>query len=152
MPFDTLNPDRPSPVPDEVSAPFFAGLAEGELRVQTCADCGLSVLAEHVCPRCHGERLHWRAASGCGRLHSFTILHLAYDAAFAGELPYAAAVVELEEGPRLFAAVLGIDPGNLELGMALKCEAATLSSGVAVPAFRADPPPGKTVVGATKEG
>jgi hypothetical protein len=59
------------------------------------------------------------AASGRARLHTYLINHRP---APGFEAPYAIAVVELEEGPRLMTNIVGIEntPENLQLDMELQ--------------------------------
>ncbi|HEX3246512.1 MAG TPA: OB-fold domain-containing protein, partial [Chloroflexota bacterium] len=46
-----------------------------------------------------------------------TIFHRAYHKGFTDELPYAVAVVELEEGPRLVSNIVGCSPNDVNIGM-----------------------------------
>jgi uncharacterized OB-fold protein len=59
--------------------------------------------------------------SGRASLHSYVISHRAAPG-FDAEVPYAIAIVELEEGPRLMSNIVGIDntPENLVLDMPLE--------------------------------
>lgn len=47
--------------------------------------------------------------SGKGKLISFTVIHVAPDE-FAEEAPYYVGIIELEEGTRVSARLLGFDP------------------------------------------
>ena len=124
----------PSPEPDEVSAAFFEGLNAGVLKVQHCTACGTCDLARLYCGDCGSEALEWRPASGRGQIHAFVVMRMAYDPALAGEIPYVSGVVELEEGPRLFAQILG--PGAVEVGQPVTLEFIRLADGAVVPGFR----------------
>ena len=93
---------KPLPEPSVISAPFWDGLRVGELRLQRCAECKRFILyPRSVCPHCLSDRLEWTAATGRGRLYSYTIVRRAMNPAFAAEVPYVFAIVELEEGPRV---------------------------------------------------
>jgi uncharacterized OB-fold protein len=48
---------------------------------------------------------------------TFTVFHRAYHKGFADELPYAVAVVELDEGPRLVSNVVDCPPEDVKIGM-----------------------------------
>ncbi len=65
----------------------------------------------------------WFAASGSGRLHTYVISHRAAPG-FEGQVPYAIAVVELDEGPRLLTNIVGVpnDPEHLVLDMGLSVD------------------------------
>ena len=85
-----------------VVADFRAGLARGELLIQKCNACGkLNMYPRHACPHCQSESLGWQKVSGKGVLHSFTVLRLGAPQGFENDLPYALAVVKLDEGVQL---------------------------------------------------
>jgi uncharacterized OB-fold protein len=124
------------PEPDELSAPFFEGLARGVLMVQRCAGCGLHMLGGLYCSACGSDALSWRAASGRGVVWSFVVMHIAYNPAHADQVPYNAACIELAEGPRLFAEVLEAAPGALTIGEPVAFAPLEAAPGRFVPAFR----------------
>jgi uncharacterized protein len=94
-------PPRPAPPESALSAPYWEGLARGELRLQACAHCGtLRHYPRLLCTACLREGVTWRAVSGRGRIQSWTVAHYAYHPAFGAELPYTLVTVDLEEGPR----------------------------------------------------
>jgi uncharacterized protein len=97
----------PIPDPDSASRSFFAALDEGRLELQRCTSCGIMHLAVQVCDACGSDRFDAVNATGEGTIHSFTRMHIAHHQAFAERLPVAAGIVELAEGPRLFAPLLG---------------------------------------------
>ncbi len=97
----------PQPTPD--TAPFFEGTAHGELRIQRCAACAKAFFYPRSgCPHCGSTDVAWERASGRARLHTYVINHRAAPG-FEDQVPYAIAVVELEEGPRMMTNVVGVD-------------------------------------------
>jgi len=101
-------PTLPSPHITPDARPFWEGAARGELMLQRCTACGhVRFLPAHLCPRCWAEGVAWFAASGRGTVTTFTIVHRAPSAAFAANAPYVVALVDLAEGPRMMANVLG---------------------------------------------
>jgi uncharacterized OB-fold protein len=76
---------------------------------------------QRSCPRCLGDDLEWRAASGRGRLHTFLISHQPAPG-FEDETPYVVALVELDEGPRLMTNLVGVaaTPEALRVDMPLE--------------------------------
>jgi len=103
MKVDTMNerPARPQPTPTALSAPYWEGLARGELLLQACTRCGtLRHYPRLLCSACFHDGARWQRASGAGRIHSWTIAHHAFSPAFADEVPYTLVTVDLEEGPR----------------------------------------------------
>jgi uncharacterized protein len=92
---------------------FREGLQRGELLVQKCESCGkLNLYPRYACPFCQSESLGWQKSSGRGTLHSFTVLRLGAPEGFEGDLPYALAVVKLEEGVQLLARLLPDSGGD----------------------------------------
>jgi uncharacterized protein len=129
-----------APLPTPETAPFFEGTASGELRIQRCHACGLAFFYPRTgCPHCGSTDVAWERASGRATLHTYVISHRAAPG-FEDQVPYAIAIVELAEGPRMMTNIVGIPntPESLILDMAL--EVAFEPRGeVAVPVFG---PPG----------
>ena len=109
---------KPQPRITPDNEPFYKALREGRFVLPTCLDCGKPHLPPGpVCPFCFGERLEWRAASGRGRISSWTVVHKAWFPAFAEDIPYNVVQVELDEGPRLTTNVVNISNENLKIGL-----------------------------------
>lgn len=114
---DTTGKPRPRIGPD--TAPFWDGCQRHELRLPFCVDCGAPHLpAGPVCPFCFSSQLEWRKASGRGRISSWVVVHKAWFPSFAAEVPYNVVQVELEEGPRLTANVVG--KNDISVGQAVE--------------------------------
>ena len=96
-----------------VSAPFLEGLQQREIRYQVCVACGVAqTLARFACRACGSTKLQWRAAKGAGRVYSVTTVARAPSDEFRPLAPYALAIVELDEGPRL----MGHAPADARIG------------------------------------
>jgi uncharacterized protein len=90
------------PVTDADGAPFWQYAARGELRVQTCADCGEPRFPPRpCCPCCQSFAAEWRAVSGRGRVWSYVVPHPPLLPDYAAQAPYNVIVVELEDAPRI---------------------------------------------------
>lgn len=112
--------DAAVPEPTPETQPFWDGAAAGELRIQRCLDCGRAYFYPRpACPHCGSSTVEWFTASGDATLHSYTITHRA---APGFDAPYAIAVVELAEGARMMANIVGVEPTpeNLVLDMPLR--------------------------------
>jgi uncharacterized OB-fold protein len=128
---------RFTPSPSGFSAEFYAHCARGELRFQRCASCRSWRHPPRVtCPQCGSEQWAWERSSGRGTLFTWTVTHQALVPGFADDVPYAVAVVELEEGLRLVSAVRGIRPDALRLDLALGVEFVPVSDSIALHCFR----------------
>ena len=62
----------------------------------------------------------WTPVSGRGKVFSFVIFHRVYHPAFAQEVPYVVALVELEEGPRLLTNIVGVPARTVACEMPVK--------------------------------
>jgi uncharacterized OB-fold protein len=88
------------------------------------------------CVACFSGDLEWAQAGGRGTLYSYVVMHQVYDPAFADEVPYNIAIVELEEGPRMMSNVIDCPNEELEIGMPLEVTFEQASDEVALPKFR----------------
>ena len=128
--------ERPQPVPDAATGPYWAAANEGRLVMPHCKDCGKYHFYPHpLCPHCNSAALDWVAVSGRGTLYSFTVVHRAPSKAFAGDVPYVVAVVELAEGPRLMSNLTGCAPEAAKIGMPVKVAFRKLAESVTLPVF-----------------
>jgi uncharacterized OB-fold protein len=111
----------PGPELTELNRPYWDALQAGRLTFQRCNGCGHGWLpARGECPNCLAGSWNWEQAAGGARLISWVVYHIAYHPSFAKRLPYIAAVVELDEGPRMISNIVGADASALKIDMALK--------------------------------
>jgi uncharacterized OB-fold protein len=141
--------------PDADTAPYWAGVSAGELRLQRCDACGLAVFYPRaVCPHCGGASLSWFAAAGTGTVYSYTVVHRAFGE-FAGQAPFTVALVDLDEGVRMMTRIVGpspAQPGGALIGRRVRMEIARISD-ADLPCFRlaGEVPPGKVAQGQAGE-
>lgn len=144
---------RPRPVPDAVSAAYWAGADRGALTVAHCDACGRAHHPpEPACPRCGADGPRPRVVSGRGTVFAACVVRQAFDAAFADAVPYHLALVAPDDAPevRILTNLLGADPAEpVAVGtpVAVEFEPATgvgarvdarvgEGDGVALPQFR----------------
>jgi uncharacterized OB-fold protein len=128
---------KPLPRMTPDSELFWSGLRARRLMLPYCLDCGRPHLPPGpVCPACFSERLEWREASGRGRISTWTVVHKAWFPAFAADIPYNVVQVELDEGPRLTANVVGIQNKQLKIGLPVQIEFDDVTSEMTLPRFR----------------
>ena len=109
---------KPLPIPNEDTKPFWDGLKEHKLSIQKCSQCGQFRFPPRIiCPYCMSLESEWVEVEGGGTVYSFTIVHHAYTPAYEGELPYVVAIIEIEEGIRLISNIVGCKPEQVEIGM-----------------------------------
>ncbi|NVN86842.1 MAG: OB-fold domain-containing protein [Rhodopseudomonas sp.] len=128
---------KPVPTPDADSAALWRGLRDGELLLQHCGACGdVQYYQQATCRRCGGDNIAHRAASGRGKVHSFSVVHRAPGPAFKADLPYAVLLVELDEGPRMISSYVGGPPDEVTFDMAVMLVCEPISDDIALPRFR----------------
>jgi len=109
--------DKPSPRISAETQPFWDGCRQGELLYQLCRGCGrVQFYPRALCAGCGATSLEWRRSRGEGTIHTVTVVYRAPSPAFRGDVPYAIALVDLDEGYRMMANVLGPDPESLMIG------------------------------------
>jgi uncharacterized OB-fold protein len=114
-------PGIPLGEPSPRSQPYWDGCARGELLFQQCDECSLvPELPATFCGRCLRRSLRWRRSSGQGVLYSWTVVWRPQHPSF--RVPYAPAIVAMDEGWYHLAAVIGCTPETLSPGLPLAVE------------------------------
>jgi len=109
--------DKPSPRISPETQSFWDGCRLGELRYQLCRGCGrVQFYPRVLCAGCGATALEWRRSRGEGSIYTVTVVYRAPTPAFRGDVPYAIALVDLDEGFRMMTNVLGPDPESLAIG------------------------------------
>ena len=95
---------------------YWSQAAAGRLVLKHCDDCDQAFwYPRSICPLCHSQRTSWRPASGRGIVYTFTIVRRA-QGAWSAAVPFALAVVELAEGPKIITNIVGCDPARVSIG------------------------------------
>jgi uncharacterized OB-fold protein len=63
------------------------------------------------------------------------VVHRAPSPAFAAELPYVVAIVEVEEGPRLMSSVVNCAPETVRIGMKVRAAFRRVADDTQLPVF-----------------
>lgn len=136
----TENPAQASrrlPLLQGYTKEFYAWCNKRELRFQRCQVCSVwRHPPRPMCGNCHSTRWEWAPTKGIGKVYCWTVVHQPLDPAFASEVPYAAAIVELDEGPRLATWVTGLPADQLRVGMPVEVWFDALDDQAALPKFR----------------
>ncbi len=133
-----MNPyTKPLPTLDAENRPFWDGCREGQLRMQQCDACGhIRFPINEVCPRCLAREHHWQALSGRGTVFAYVVFHQVYDPAFAADVPYNVALVQLAEGPRMYSNVVGVPNDAVKVGDPVEVVFDPVTPAVTIPRFR----------------
>ncbi len=111
-------PAQPLLIPE--AEDFWQAARRGQLRLQRCSACEHAFFPPRpFCPACGDRRVENFTATGRATLYSYIISHIP---APGHTPPYAIAVVELEEGPRMMTNIVGCPqtPQALRLDMPLQ--------------------------------
>ena len=128
---------KPVPAPDADSATLWRGLRDGVLLLQHCGDCRhVQYYQQGMCRQCGSENLRHRAASGRGKVLSFSVVHRAPGPAFKADVPYAVILVDLEEGPRMISTYVGGKPDEVTFDMDVMLVCEQIDDNATLPRFR----------------
>jgi hypothetical protein len=126
----------PAPVANADSRPYWAAASEGRLVIRKCKACGqLHFMPRYLCPHCWSDQLEWVEAKGTGSVHSFTIIRRASDPAFAPLVPYPVALIDLDEGPRMMANIVGPEALAVKIGDRVQVTFEDRGEGAKLPQF-----------------
>jgi uncharacterized OB-fold protein len=125
------------PSADFETKPFWDACKDGRFLLRHCNACAVDhFYPRPFCPRCWSPEVTWKAAAGTGTLYTFSIVRQNDLPPFHERVPYVAAVVELDEGPRVMTNVEGCDLDAVEVGMRVQVDFKAISDDVTIPEFR----------------
>jgi uncharacterized OB-fold protein len=128
--------EKPLPVINEESRPFWEGCKRHELVLQRCQDCrAWEYYPRALCRACHSARLSWEPVSGQGTIYSYTVCHRPAGPAFAGDVPYVVALIELAEGPRMVSNIVTDDPDAVRIGQPVRVTFDDVTDEITLPKF-----------------
>ena len=128
---------KPLPTITSEAVPFWESARGHQLSTQCCSDCGGHQFPPRLlCGHCGGRTLGWKLASGKGKVYSFTIVHRAPEEAFAAEVPYVVAVVDLAEGGRIMTNITGCAPDEVRVDMPVQAVFDDITDAVTLVRFR----------------
>lgn len=82
-----------------------------------CSNCSeFFYPTKKKCPKCESNELEDYKFKGTGQIYSYSIIHNA-PAGMEKQVPYAIAIIKLDEGPRITAQLVDIDLEKIEIGM-----------------------------------
>ncbi len=124
------------PTIEDDSRPFWDAAREGRFLLRHCRACGeYSHYPRTFCPSCWSEDVEWFEASGRGTLYTWSTVFINDLPPFNERLPYIAAVVDLDEGPRVMTNMVDCDGSQLAIGMKVRAAYRAISDDVTVPLF-----------------
>ncbi len=128
---------KPLPVLTDENRPFWESCEAGRLSFQKCSGCGhLRYPISPFCPVCLSAEHEWTPVSGRGVVFSYVVFHRAYHPGFKEDLPYNVALVQLEEGPRMYSNVVDVPNDAVKIGDAVEAVFDKVTPEITIPRFR----------------
>jgi uncharacterized protein len=98
---------KPQPLPNADSRPYWDACKLEQLIYQCCEDCGQAQFYPRArCVHCLSQKLQWRRSGCLGTVYAFTEIYVGQPA-FNEQAPYLVALIELDEGFRIMSNVIG---------------------------------------------
>jgi uncharacterized OB-fold protein len=125
------------PTPDDHTRTFWDAARDGRFLIKRCSACGRAhYYPRPFCPYCWSPAVEWEDASGRGSLYTYSIIHQNDLPPFNERVPYVAAIVELDEGPRAMTNIVDCEFDDLQVGMGVEVAFREISEDFAIPVFR----------------
>lgn len=111
---------KPPIVENNTSAPFWEGVRKRKLMLQyDAASQHYQFFPRPISLYSNHGALEWRESNGTGQLVAFTLTHFPAPG-FDAELPYVEGIVQMDEGPRVFAPIAHARYEALKVGMRMR--------------------------------
>lgn len=128
--------ERPLPRPSDVTRPYWDAAAGHQLVIQQCESCGSKQFYPRIlCMQCNSDQLGWLVCSGKGSIYTYTVNHRAPHEYFKSQTPYVVAMVELDEGIRMMANIVGSNSIKASIGARVRVVFEEVGEGVVLPQF-----------------
>ena len=129
--------EKPLPIINEDNAPYWDYCQKHELRMQKCTGCGhIRFPVSLVCPKCHSMEADWVELSGRGKVYSYVIYHLAYHPSYKDDIPYAVAIIQLDEGPRMESNITDCKLEDIKIDMPVEVYFDDVTENISLPKFK----------------
>jgi len=130
---------KPLPTVSGETRPFWEACRREELLVQRCNECGAyQFYPRGICASCWSSNIAWLKAAGKGRVWTYTVTYQNRTPGFAEDVPYVLALVELEEGVKMFTNIIECEPSQVQIGMPVEVTFVRATDQITVPYFKPD--------------
>ena len=128
---------KPKPRPAPESLPYWQAAREHRLALPKCEDCQKFWFPpSRTCPHCLSANFSFKNVSGKGKIFSFVTFHRVYRPAFANDVPYVVALIELDEGPRLLSNIMGATHDQVKCEMRVEVVFDDYDEDISIPKFK----------------
>ena len=112
------------------NAAYLYSVNNGKLTGSRCKYCNASYVPPRpICPKCHRDGVEIIKIEGEGRIAAFTVISVGppmmIEEGCSRENPYCAGIIELKEGVKVAARIVGVDvkrPEQIRIGTPVRIE------------------------------
>lgn len=130
---------KPLPEITDLTRPFWRAARESKLVMQKCTACAtMNFYPKPWCIECGDRRLEWTEVRPTGTVYACTtattvMMNLP---GWKEDLPVVLALVDLDDGPRIYAHLTDCKPEDARIGMRVTARFEPISDEAGVPVFR----------------
>ncbi len=131
--------EKPLPELTDLTRPFWTAAKSGTLMMQKCGKCNtFNFYPKPWCVECGARALEWTEVKPFGTVYSYTVAYtvMMNYPAWKNDLPVVVCIIELDDGPRMYAQVTDCTPEKVHIGMRVTAYFEDISNEAAVPKFR----------------
>ena len=129
--------NKPLPTVSGETKPFWDSCRRGQLVIQFCEGSGeYQWYPRGISADSWDENVRWVQSSGRGTVWTYTITYQNRTPGFAEMVPYVLALVELEEGVRMFTNIVDCNPRDVHIGMAVEVTFQIATPQITIPYFK----------------
>ena len=130
----------PIPEVDNLTSFFWEGVANHQLLILRCGDCGTYIhYPRPICPKCYSmDNLAPERVSGRGTIYSHTTTVQPFHPYFVDKVPYNLIVVALEEDEniRITSNLVDLPNDDIRIGMPVEVTFQEVAPGLTLPLFK----------------
>jgi len=130
---------KPLPEITEQTQSFWSAAHDSKLVMQRCARCEtMNFYPKPWCIECGDRRLDWVEVRPTGAVYSYTTADVVMMnlPGWKADLPLTLCLVDLDDGPRMYAYVTHCEPGEVAIGMRVRAHFESISEEAGIPVFR----------------
>jgi uncharacterized OB-fold protein len=129
-------PERIQPPTSDAGRPFWDATRDLRLAIQWCRACERPIhFPREACPTCLGTDLGVRTSAGGGVVYACSTMPAPGNPGMAGRAPYVAALIDLDDGVRVLANVVGDGALDVAVGDRVSVAWEPLADGRHLPVF-----------------
>ena len=129
--------NKPLPTISGETKPFWDACRRGNLIIQKCDRCQeYQFYPRGICANCWCQDIRWVTATGKGTVWTFTVTRQNRTLGFEEDLPYVLALVELDEGVKMFTNIIECDPNEVKIGMPVEVTFVQANQQITIPYFK----------------